>query len=207
MAHVPESLRPLQRFCRTVDSTVTRMGDPASPEASLLAEVRDALAGLISGDNWLPEASARADVERYQQHPLYRDPEGRFSVVSFVWGPGQDTPIHDHGVWGLVGVLRGAEHAQRYELGEDGRPLPTTAERLMKPGDIEVLTPADGDIHRVANAFDDRASISIHVYGADIGSVRRHVYTEDGDIKEFVSGYSDTVCPLVNLDLLNSDPD
>ncbi len=31
----------------------------------------------------------------------------RFCVVSFVWGPDQATPIHNHTVWGLVGVLRG----------------------------------------------------------------------------------------------------
>ena len=42
------------------------------------------------------------------QYLLYCDPEERFSVVSFVWGPGQSTPTHDPSVWGLIGVLRGA---------------------------------------------------------------------------------------------------
>src|SRR4051794_8765541 len=44
------------------------------------------------------------------------DPFERFSVVSFVWGPGQKTPIHDHSVWGLVGVMRGAERARAFRM-------------------------------------------------------------------------------------------
>ena len=55
----------------------------------------------------------------------------------------------------------------------------------------EVVSPAVGDIHRVANAFGDRVSISIHAYGANIGRVRRHVFdAQTGAAKEFVSGYA-----------------
>lgn len=39
---------------------------------------------------------------------------------------------------------------------------------------------AGGDIHQVANAHDDRVSISIYVYGADIGAVHRHIYPAAG---------------------------
>ena len=46
-------------------------------------------------------------------------------------------------------------------------------------------------IHRVVNALDDRVSISIHAYGANIGKVRRHVFDpQTGSVKEFVSGYA-----------------
>ena len=51
-------------------------------------------------------------------------------------------------------------------------------------------SPRIGDIHRVHNAFDDRVSISIHVYGADIGVVPRSIYGLDGSRQPFVSGYS-----------------
>ena len=53
------------------------------------------------------------------------------------------------------------------------------------------MSPAIGDVHRVWNAFDDRVSISIHVYGADIGTVQRHVFpVGGGPSKPFVSGYA-----------------
>ena len=44
----------------------------------------------------------------------------------------------------------------------------------------------------------DRASVSIHVYGANIGAVRRHVYDPGtGQVSAFVSGYSNAVIPNV----------
>ncbi len=50
----------------------------------------------------------------------------------------------------------------------------------LEPGDVKILVPAPrnpkGDIHQVTNAFDDRGSISIHVYGGNIGAVRHHTF-------------------------------
>ncbi len=58
------------------------------------------------------------------------------------------------------------------------------------------VSPDIGDIHRVANAYDDRVSISIHIYGGNIGAVARAVYDPDtGAEKPFVSGYSNTAMP------------
>ena len=47
-----------------------------------------------------------------------------------------------------------------------------------------------GDIHSVANAYHDRTSISIHLYGADIGRIERATYAADGTERRFVSGYA-----------------
>ncbi|MNN04719.1 hypothetical protein D3C81_1174490 [compost metagenome] len=60
---------------------------------------------------------------------------------------------------------------------------------------MEAVSPTVGDIHRVHNAYEDRVSISIHVYGANIGAVRRHVYPEAGGRKPFISGYSNSTLP------------
>jgi predicted metal-dependent enzyme (double-stranded beta helix superfamily) len=69
-------------------------------------------------------------------------------------------------------------------------------EQVLSPGEIEAVSPAVGDIHTVANALEDRPSISIHVYGANIGAVRRHVYDAGtGAAKDFVSGYSIATVP------------
>jgi predicted metal-dependent enzyme (double-stranded beta helix superfamily) len=117
-------------------------------------------------------------------------------VVSFVWGPGHTTPVHDHTVWGLVGVLRGAEKCEEFERAGEGQPMRKTGEHLIEPGGIDAVSPTVGDIHTVSNALTDGPSISIHVYGANIGAVKRHVYArETGAIKPFVSGYSNTTIP------------
>lgn len=184
----PARLRQfVQDFSRLIESR------PA--EADALAQGGALLRALVACDDWLPQAYARPHSAHYQQYLLHADALGRFSVVSFVWGPGQATPIHDHTVWGLIGMLRGAELAQGYAQAGDGRWQPAGQAVRLSPGQVEAVSPTIGDVHRVSNAFADRTSISIHVYGANIGAVHRSVYREDGTRKPFVSGYSNATLP------------
>ena len=166
-------------------------------EPTILRDGGQLLGELVSRDDWLPDAYAQPDPQYYRQYLLHADSAQRFSVVSFVWGPGQVTPIHDHTVWGLIGMLRGAEYSQPYALtGPSGVAAAGDAVRLT-PGQVEAVSPTIGDLHRVSNAYDDRVSISIHVYGANIGAVHRSVYTPEGERKTFVSGYHNTTLPNI----------
>jgi len=162
-------------------------------EEQILDHASIFLGKLVEEDDWLPESCTIPHPEHYQQYLLYRDPEERFSVVSFVWGPGQKTPVHDHTVWGLIGMLRGGEIEQRFDI-MDGKVIPGDTHEL-KPGDVGRVSPTIGDVHQVANASQDEVSISVHIYGADIGRVSRHVYTEKGETKTFISGYTNTKLP------------
>ncbi len=185
------TLAPLRDFV----TTVTRLVEQTADEARLLQPVREALARLVGRDDWLPAELAEPHPQFYRQYLLHADPLERFSVVSFVWGPGQQTPVHDHTVWGLVGVLRGAELSERFGRAADGR-LESKGVWRLDAGGIETVSPTIGDIHKVSNALGDRASISIHVYGANIGAVKRHVFDpETGAMKDFVSGYSSDHVP------------
>ena len=114
---------------------------------------------LLATDDWLPDDAARPDPQYYRQYLLYRDPQARFSVVSFVWGPGQSTPIHDHTVWGLIGLLRGAEISQDFRRRADGVLEKAGPPQRLETGQVTAVSPAIGDIHQVANAHDDRVSI------------------------------------------------
>ncbi|ASG22922.1 cysteine dioxygenase [Nitrospirillum viridazoti] len=182
----PEAPARLRAFIGRLDTLV----DQRLPEGALLDQARDALADLVAQDDWLPAAYAEPDPVRYRQFLLYADPDGRYSIVSFVWGPGQETPVHDHTVWGLVGVLRGAEYSQRFVVGSRDELVAIGPKQRLETGEVETLSPQAGDIHRVTNAHLDRTSVSIHVYGADIGQVRRWVYPAEGPRKPFISGYS-----------------
>jgi predicted metal-dependent enzyme (double-stranded beta helix superfamily) len=177
------------RFIERMNDLVDNTGD----EARLLESGGEYLAELIAEDNWLPESCTAPHPEYYQQYLLYGDPQERFSVVSFVWGPGQETPVHDHTVWGLIGMLRGGEIETSYEVKNDQ--LVAGEQHSLHPGDVGKVSPTIGDVHQVANAFEDQVSISIHVYGADIGKVKRHVFTETDETKEFISGYTNTELP------------
>jgi len=184
------SAAPLRDFV----AGFARLLDRRPGEADILETGGSLLRELVARDDWLPEAFAQPDPVRYQQYLLHADATGRFSVVSFVWGPGQATPVHDHTVWGLIGMLRGAEYSQPYRE-HDGLMAAAGPPVRLEPGDVGAVSPTVGDVHRVHNAFDDRVSISIHVYGADIGAVKRHTYPAGGGRKPFVSGYANTHPP------------
>jgi len=173
---------------------LTNLVEQTDEESTLLQRGSELLHDLVAEDDWLPESCSLPHPDYYQQYLLYRDPAERFSVVSFVWGPGQKTPIHDHTVWGLIGMLRGGEAERSFEW-RDGKLIGGESHNL-KPGDVGKVSPKIGDIHQVWNRFSDQVSISIHVYGADIGKVKRHVFTEAGESKKFISGYTNTELPV-----------
>jgi 3-mercaptopropionate dioxygenase len=169
-------------FTRLIDRT---NGD----EGKVLRAGRRLVADLIRVDDWLPAMFAQPRRSRYQQYLLHCDPLERFSVVSFVWDKGQLTPIHNHTVWGLIGILRGAELSTRFKAAGKTLLEEGVAERL-EVGQVDAVSPTLGDIHRVSNALRNGTSISIHVYGANIGGVRRAAFSADGHARPFTSGYS-----------------
>lgn len=175
---------------------MTALVNETREEAVLLKSGGRLLQDLVGHDDWLPKAFTTPHPEHYQQYLLHCDPLERFSVVSFVWGPGQQTPVHDHTVWGIIGMLRGMERCSEYTPPAPGTPMVMTAEHVLRPGEIDRVSPTVGDVHRVANADPGQVSISIHVYGANIGAVRRHVFDPGtGASKDFVSGYASDCLP------------
>jgi predicted metal-dependent enzyme (double-stranded beta helix superfamily) len=184
---------------------IARLRGFVSSLAELIACTRDEteileaggalLSGLVAHDDWLPAQFAQPNPDRYQQYLLHCDSRERFSIVSFVWAPGQGTPIHDHRVWGLVGVLRGAERVENFLRNHRGALVAAGLPTDLRAGEVEAISPRKGDIHRVANGLADQSSVSIHVYGGNIGAVQRATYDPDGTEKRFVSGYANNSIP------------
>lgn len=185
-------IRPLRQFVTDFTSLIDHVGDD---EVAVFDRGTPLLSQLLSTDDWLPSAFAAAGTEAYRQYLLHCDPHQRFSIVSFVWGPGQQTPIHDHTVWGMVGVLRGCERCEEFSVDTASGALKAGGKHLMNPGQIDHVSPRVGDIHRVSNAWDEGVSVSIHVYGDNIGTLSRHAWPESGTQQTFVSGYSSELMP------------
>jgi 3-mercaptopropionate dioxygenase len=167
------------QFVERMDALVAAKDDP-----HVIADETGALLGsLLCHPEFLQERFREPGDDSYRQHLVHVHPEGRYSVVSLVWRPGQATPIHDHRCWCVVGVLQGRELETRFHLyqGPDGEILVRDGERVYEPGQVCRLVPPNEDIHRVANAGSQAISISIHVYGADIARLRtsiNHVFEQ-----------------------------
>jgi 3-mercaptopropionate dioxygenase len=181
----------LQTFVTAFDSLLS---SPDCGESRVLREGGALLKSLITVDDWLPVHYCKSRIDRYAQYLLYCDPAERFSVVSFVWTQGQSTPVHNHTVWGMVGVMRGAENCEEYNL-VNGLPLAVGNSHDMRPGDVDAVSPAVGDWHKVSfsGKSDVPVTVSIHVYGGNIGKIKRSKVSTNGihqgSIEMFVSGY------------------
>jgi predicted metal-dependent enzyme (double-stranded beta helix superfamily) len=191
-------MKNLARFRQFIAGFTQLVEAQAADEAAIFASGEKLLGALVAQDDWLPDECSVPHPQYYQQYLLYCDPFERFSVVSFVWGPGQKTPVHDHCVWGMIGMLRGAELCRRFTLGAPGQPMRAEESCTLSPGMVDRVSPTVGDVHEVANALPDRPSISIHIYGANIGAISRHVFdAATGAVKPFVSGYSSPSLPNI----------
>ena len=186
----PIGIARLRDFVRDMAAVV----EAERHEEAVLDRGGALLEELVAQDDWLPEPFAQPVPAGYAQYLLHCDSRERFSVVSFVWGPGAGTAIHNHTVWGLVGLLRGRECSEGFTRAADGKLTPGPV-CYLAPGEVETVSPAKGDIHRVSNALADRPSISIHVYGGNIGALRRCTFTPDGATELFISGYANDVLP------------
>jgi predicted metal-dependent enzyme (double-stranded beta helix superfamily) len=156
-------------------SAIVRQDRPAIDTARLVA---DAVGRKLGTPGLLTEEQQQHNDDCYRQHVLYVDPEGTFSIVSLVWMPGQETVIHDHISWCVVGVHQGNEEETLYRLVDTGlgeAHLVQSGHSVNGEGTTSYFVPP-GDIHKVCNSSAGKV-ISIHVYGADVSvlgsSIRR----------------------------------
>ena len=136
----------------------------------------------LPGPGILTGAQLAGDPAGYASHLLHTEPDGAFSVLAVVWLPGQVTPVHDHVSWCVFGVIQGSEREELFTLADDGRRLVRAGRNENGAGEVAGFAPP-GDIHRVRNPGSG-ATISLHVYGADISrlgsSVRREYHLPIG---------------------------
>jgi predicted metal-dependent enzyme (double-stranded beta helix superfamily) len=174
-------------FGKFINDVELKIRQEMEPKDTVLA-IEPILRELVTDPGWLKEKYRRSIPSRpYAQYLLYRPADQAFSVVSFIWNPGQGSPVHDHCTWGVIGQYQGDEEESRFRI-VDNR-LERIGVVLARPGDVSHVYPPSRDIHQINNRT-TTPTISIHIYGGDIGSQRRHTYDPiTGAMQEFISGY------------------
>ncbi len=154
----------LAELIAAVRNVLRSKPDPARAGAA----VAQLLQPYLELPNFLTPEQMTPDECVYCRHILHVEPDGSFSIVALVWLPGQETAIHDHVSWCVVGVHRGEEDETGYRFAGDetDRHLIVTEHTVNSVGSVVALVPP-GDIHRVKNSGSDIA-VSLHVYGADV---------------------------------------
>ena len=102
----------------------------------------------------------------------YKDPDLEFVIMCLVWGVGDATPIHDHGIWGVEAVLRSTLRVTSYtDCETNPRPVETC---VCAAGTVIYNLPGDRDVHKVEHHSGDYA-VSLHIYGREMTGNRMFV--------------------------------
>jgi predicted metal-dependent enzyme (double-stranded beta helix superfamily) len=170
---------PLSGFAENVERSL-EVGSPAA----IAQSVREALAARIAaGAVALPPSASSAFPDRYARRLIYRDPEGRFSIVAMAWGPGQFAPVHDHdGAWCVEGVLGGATFSEPYRKIDSPDGLwrfEPQARGIMRFGETGAIFPPF-EHHVYGNASQDEPALTLHVYGPELLKCACYTREEDG---------------------------
>jgi predicted metal-dependent enzyme (double-stranded beta helix superfamily) len=161
----PESTPFLADLAETLHQTLARSTPRHFGQAA-----KAALRGYICETELLSSAQCIGSASGYRRHLLYVSPLKDFSIMSVVWNPGQQSPVHGHTAWGAVGVYAGQPFCENYEASQDADGTLTHTQletRRLQPQDLAVVDPGLGTIHRIGNDGVSRC-VTVHIYGRDL---------------------------------------
>lgn len=158
----------------------------AHPEpADCVAAIAPLMQRLLAhAESFLAPEHLRPDPDHYARNAIFVAPDQSLSLYAIVWTPGQWTPVHDHGSWGVVGVWRGMleEHSYIRTGAHDatvrecdaGIELQRGGVILIGPGSVTSFVPNPDHIHRTGVGADRPQAVSLHLYGRNMNSF--HLY-------------------------------
>ena len=175
---------------RFIEACRERAGANAEPARRVLAMAPLMHRLVAAGCPFLEPRHLRADAERYARNAVHIAKDGELSLFALVWEPGQWTPVHDHGTWGVVGIVRGLLEERAYiprtPVGErdEGIVLERGGIVLLGAGSVSTFVPVPDHIHMTGVAEDGDPTVSLHLYGRVMNSF--HVYDVAAGTRQLV---------------------
>jgi predicted metal-dependent enzyme (double-stranded beta helix superfamily) len=167
----------LEAFIGRCETVAADMAGPAD-RVTAVAPLMQSLAA--EADEFLSADHTRSEPEHYARNAIHIAPSGNLSLFALVWLPGQWTPVHDHGSWGVVGIVRGVLEERSYMsasgdiVADDGIRLRRGGVILLNPGSVSSFVPNPDHIHMTGVPEGRETCISLHLYGRNMNSF--HIY-------------------------------
>lgn len=163
----------LDRFVAQATACTHQHTDPAECVLQLAPHMLDLIAGAGS---FLQPQHYRSDPQAYTRNLIFEAPDQSLSLYAIVWLPGQWTPVHDHGSWGVVGVIEGVlEERSHVRMSPDwgvdeGIELVRGGVVLLAPGAVTSFVPNPDHIHVTGVPRERPRAVSLHLYGRMMSS-------------------------------------
>jgi len=113
----------------------------------------------------------RSGAAGYSRNLIHEASDKSLSLYALVWLPGQWTPVHDHGSWGVVGVIEGVLEERSYvrlspDRGADQEiDLARGGSLLLRRGGVTTFVPNPDHIHVTGVPAERSRAVSLHLYG------------------------------------------
>lgn len=157
-----------------IAQAIARSGPPAQPPepADCVLALAPLMLDLIAqAGSFLQPQHLQGNPDGYTRNLVYDAPDHSLSLYALVWLPGQWTPVHDHGSWGVVGVVEGVLEERSYVRlspdrgADDGIVLARGGTVLLNRGAVTSFVPNPDHIHITGVPADRPRAVSLHLYG------------------------------------------
>lgn len=165
--------RALENF---ISQAAARSRERTEPADCVLALAPLMLDLIEHAGTFLQPQHYRSDPDNYARNLIYKAPDDSLSLYALVWLPGQWTPVHDHGSWGVVGVVEGVLEERGYvrlspDRGADeGIELARGGIVLLRSGAVTSFVPNPDHIHVTGVQPERPRVVSLHLYGRMMSS-------------------------------------
>lgn len=156
---------------RFIEEALSHSHAHANPSDAVLTIAPLMMDLSAHADELLQQEHLRSDPAHYTRNLIYCAPDESLSLYALVWLPGQWTPLHDHGSWGVVGVLEGVLEERSYvrQSEDDGRDQDIVLARggivLLPPRAVSTFVPNPDHIHITGVPAGRPRAVSLHLYG------------------------------------------
>jgi 3-mercaptopropionate dioxygenase len=126
---------------------------------------------IDQAETFLQPQHFRSNPAGYSRNLVFDAPDASLSLYALVWLPGQWTPVHDHGSWGVVGVVEGVLEERSYVRLSSDRGADSSIELarggtlLLSRGAVTSFVPNPDHIHVTGVPADRARAVSLHLYG------------------------------------------
>ena len=153
---------------------------------------------ILSGTEFLKPEHFQGNPAHYARNKVYCSDDNSLSLFTMVWGPGQWTPVHDHGTWGVVGIVKGSLEERSYIRMDDmvrpdsGIDLRRGGNVLLGRGSVTTFVPNPDHIHKTGVSVQNEQAVSLHLYGSAMNNY--HIYDMELGRRKMIMLDDDTLC-------------
>lgn len=158
----------LDTFVASTSACLRKCSEPADCTLALAPLMLNLLS---RADEFMLPRHYRSEASGYTRNLILDASADGFSLYSLVWLPGQWTPVHDHGTWGVVGVVEGVLEERSYVRGSSDRGADSDIELLrggvilLSRGSVTSFVPNPDHIHITGVPEERPRAVSLHIYG------------------------------------------